>query len=60
MTTSDVTNPHLAVEGGGAALDQVFLMSAVAAVVSIGLLWIGYLHRTRKITWLTTDRKSVV
>ncbi|WP_040537029.1 hypothetical protein [Gordonia namibiensis] len=54
MTTSDVTNLHLAAEGGGAALDQVFLMSAVAAVVSIGLLWIGYLHRTRKITWLTT------
>ncbi|KAA0085379.1 hypothetical protein CIW52_05500 [Mycolicibacterium sp. P9-64] len=39
-------------EGGGAALDQVIGMSAVAMVVSIALLWIGYLHRTRRITWL--------
>lgn len=39
-------------EGGGAALDQVLGMSVVAAIVSAGLLWIGYLHRARKITWL--------
>jgi hypothetical protein len=39
-------------EGGGAALDQVIGMSVVAAIVSAGLLWIGYLHRMRKITWL--------
>jgi len=39
-------------EGGGAALDQVIGMSVVAAIVSAGLLWIGYLHRARKITWL--------
>lgn len=39
-------------EGGGAALDQIIGMTAVAAVVSIGLLWIGYLHRQRRITWL--------
>ncbi|WP_068271798.1 hypothetical protein [Aldersonia kunmingensis] len=39
-------------EGGGAALGQVFGMTAAAGVVSIVLLWIGYLHRTRKITWL--------
>ena len=39
-------------EGGGAALDQVIGMSVAAAIVSAGLLWIGYLHRTRKITWL--------
>ena len=39
-------------EGGGAALDQVIGMSAVAAVVSLALLWIGYLHRQRRITWL--------
>ena len=40
-------------EGGGAALDQVIGMSVAAAVVSAGLLWVGYLHRNRKITWLT-------
>ncbi len=39
-------------EGGGAALDQVFGMSAVAMVVTLILLWIGYLHRQRKITWV--------
>ena len=41
-------------EGGGAALDQVIGMSAVATVVTIALVWIGYLHRNRKITWLNT------
>jgi hypothetical protein len=40
-------------EGGGAALDQVIGMSVAAAVVFAALLWIGYQHRTRKITWLT-------
>jgi hypothetical protein len=39
-------------EGGGAALDQVIGLSAVAAVVMAVLLWVGYLHRMRKITWL--------
>ncbi|MGX9788969.1 hypothetical protein [Mycobacterium sp. MMS18-G62] len=39
-------------EGGGAALDQVIGMSVAAAVVAAGLLWIGYLHRMRRITWL--------
>ncbi len=39
-------------EGGGAALDQVIGMSVVALIVSLGLLWIGYLHRQRRITWL--------
>jgi hypothetical protein len=40
-------------EGGGAALDQVIGMSIAAAVVFAGLLLVGYLHRNRKITWLT-------
>jgi hypothetical protein len=39
-------------EGGGAALDQVIGMSIAAMVVTAGLLWIGYLHRMRRITWL--------
>ncbi|SIR99592.1 hypothetical protein [Williamsia sterculiae] len=54
MSTSGVAIQPLAAAGGGAALDQVFGMSAAAAVVSAGLLWVGYLHRARKITWLTT------
>ncbi|MBF6302338.1 hypothetical protein IU459_33070 [Nocardia amamiensis] len=39
-------------EGGGAALDQVAVMTGAAAVVALLLLWVGYLHRTRRITWL--------
>lgn len=39
-------------EGGGAALDQVIGMSVVALIVTVALLWIGYLHRMRRITWL--------
>jgi hypothetical protein len=39
-------------EGGGAALDQVIGMSVATLVVTAGLLWIGYLHRQRRITWL--------
>jgi hypothetical protein len=39
-------------EGGGAALDQVIGMSVATFVVTAGLLWIGYLHRQRRITWL--------
>ena len=39
-------------EGGGAALDQVIGMTVAAAIVSVVLLWIGYQHRQRRITWL--------
>lgn len=39
-------------EGGGAALDQVIGLSAAAAAVTAVLLWIGYQHRARRITWL--------
>lgn len=39
-------------EGGGAALDQVAAMTGAAGLVAVVLLWIGYLHRTRRITWL--------
>ena len=45
-------------EGGGAALDQVIGMSVVALVVTAGLLWIGYLHRQRRITWLNELGRS--
>jgi hypothetical protein len=41
-------------EGGGAALDQVIGMSAATLVITAGLLWIGYLHRARRITWLNS------
>lgn len=39
-------------EGGGAALDQVIGMSVATGIITAGLLWIGYLHRQRRITWL--------
>src|SRR5947208_2776050 len=40
-------------EGGGAALDQVIGLTVAAGVVIAALLWVGYLHRAQKITWLT-------
>jgi hypothetical protein len=52
MTTMTMELLAEGTEGGGAALDQVIGMSVVAAVVTLGLLWIGYLHRQRRITWL--------
>lgn len=53
MGPSDVTLTAAAgTEGGGAALDQVIGMSVVALIVTVALLWIGYLHRNRRITWL--------
>ncbi|MGW4331057.1 hypothetical protein ACWEKR_34905 [Nocardia sp. NPDC004573] len=39
-------------EGGGAALDQVAIMTGAAGLVALVLLWVGYLHRSRRITWL--------
>ncbi len=51
-TTDDAVVQLLAQEGGGAALDQVFAMTGAAGVIGALLLWIGYLHRTRRITWL--------
>lgn len=41
-------------EGGGAALDQVVGLSVVAAAVTAVLLWIGYQHRAKRITWLSS------
>ncbi|GFG62566.1 hypothetical protein MKUB_00560 [Mycobacterium kubicae] len=54
MTTYAATSLLTAAgpEGGGAALNQVIGLSGVAAVLAGALVWIGYLHRTRKITWL--------
>lgn len=39
-------------EGGGAEISQVIGLSAVTMAVTAVLLWIGYLHRQRKISWL--------
>jgi hypothetical protein len=43
-----------ATEGGGAALNEVIGLSVAAGVVTVLLLWIGWQHRTRRITWLDT------
>jgi hypothetical protein len=50
--TTGVSFVAAANEGGGAALNEVIGMSVFALVVTVGLLWIGYLHRMRRITWL--------
>ncbi|MBF6329436.1 hypothetical protein [Nocardia transvalensis] len=39
-------------EGGGAELEQVVILTGSAGVVALVLLWVGYLHRTRRISWL--------
>lgn len=41
-------------EGGGADLDQIIGVSVATGIVTAALLWIGVLHRTRRITWLDT------
>ena len=40
-------------EGGGTAIHEVIGLSVAAVVVTAALLYIGYLHRTHKISWLT-------
>ncbi|UFS94083.1 hypothetical protein [Nocardia huaxiensis] len=39
-------------EGGGAALDQVAVLTGSAILIAAGVLAVGYLHRTRRISWL--------
>lgn len=39
-------------EGGGAALNEIIGLTAVAAVVAALMLWVGWMHRTHKIDWL--------
>ncbi|WP_433713910.1 hypothetical protein ACQP2U_06930 [Nocardia sp. CA-084685] len=41
-------------EGGGAALDQVAVLTGTALAIAGVLVVVGYLHRTRRITWLRT------
>jgi hypothetical protein len=41
-------------EGGGAALNEIIGLTAVGGIVTLVLLWIGWMHRNRKITWLTS------
>lgn len=40
-------------EGGGTAIHEVIGLSVAAVIVSAILLYIGYLHRNHKISWLT-------
>ncbi|MCV7030399.1 hypothetical protein AWC25_14170 [Mycobacterium sherrisii] len=37
----------------GAGLNQVIGLSVAALVITLIMLWIGYAHRTHRITWLT-------
>lgn len=41
-------------EGGGTAIHEIIILTVAAAVVAAILVWIGYQHRTHKITWLTS------
>ncbi|GLE51470.1 hypothetical protein [Mycobacterium montefiorense] len=37
----------------GAGLNQVIGLSVAAMVIALVMLWVGYAHRTHRITWLT-------
>lgn len=50
---SDTTILAASGEGGGAALDQVIGLSGVALALTAAVLWVVYLQRTARITWLT-------
>ena len=39
-------------EGGGAALNEIIGLTAAGGIVDAVLLWIGWMHRSHKITWL--------
>ncbi len=52
--TSEISYIAAADEGGGAALGEVIGMSVAGLVVGVVLVWVGYLHRARKITWLNS------
>ncbi|MCK0176165.1 hypothetical protein [Mycolicibacterium sp. F2034L] len=39
-------------EGGGTAIHEIIILTVAAAVIAAILVWIGYLHRNHKITWL--------
>lgn len=41
-------------EGGGTAIHEVIGLSVAAVIVTALLLWIGWMHRSHKITWLTS------
>ena len=46
-------------EGGGAALNEIIGLTVAGGVVAAILLWIGWMHRNRKITWLTQVGRKV-
>ncbi len=41
-------------EGGGTAISEIIILTAVGAVVAAVLVWIGWMHRQHKITWLAS------
>jgi hypothetical protein len=49
---SDISVLAQGSEGGGAALSEIITLTAAGAVVAAILLYIGYLHRNHRITWL--------
>ncbi|ODR12586.1 hypothetical protein AWC26_05930 [Mycobacterium shimoidei] len=38
---------------GGAGIGQVIGLSIAAAVIAVAMLWVGYAHRSHRITWLS-------
>ncbi|HEY7051787.1 MAG TPA: hypothetical protein VH496_06580 [Mycobacterium sp.] len=40
-------------EGGGGPIGQIIGLTVFAVIVLAAMIWVGYMHRTRRITWLT-------
>ena len=41
-------------EGGGAAIGEIIGLTAAGGIVTLILLWIGWMHRKHKISWLAS------
>jgi hypothetical protein len=52
--STEITFLAAGTEGGGAAIGEVIGMTAVGLALGAILLWLGYLHRTRKVTWINS------
>lgn len=41
-------------EGGGTAIHEIIILTTAGAVVAAILVWIGYMHRNHRISWLAS------
>ncbi|OAN37004.1 hypothetical protein [Mycolicibacterium iranicum] len=54
LAVSVLAQPSGGDEGGGTAIHEIIALSVAGAIVAAILVWIGWMHRNHKITWLTS------